>query len=262
MPTETRETALSDFWERSHGFYIRSTARFFFSRPLRINTPVPLISFSFDDFPRSALQAGGAILKRFGLAGTYYVALGLMGKQTATGEMFLYEDLKELIEQGHELGCHTFDHFDSWKTETTLFEASIIKNRRALSQLFPGLVFKVFSYPISPPRARTKRQVAPYFACCRGGGQTFNAEIADLNYLAAYFLEKSRDNFEAVKNLIDQNQRTRGWLVLATHDVSDDPTPYGCTPEFFENVVQYAVRSGSRILPVAQALEALRASAS
>src|SRR2546425_11069576 len=114
-------------WARVQGRYIRTAARFFFKRPLVINTPTPFISFTFDDFPRSALLTGGAILKRFGLTGTYYASFGLMGKQAPTGPMFLPEDLKALLEQGHELGCHTFDHCHSWETKTGVFEDSIIR---------------------------------------------------------------------------------------------------------------------------------------
>jgi len=252
----------SPFWARVQSYYIRSMARFFFRRPCVTNTQIPFISFTFDDFPRSALLTGGAILKRFGLTGTYYASFGLMGKQAPTGLIFLPEDLKELQEQGHELGCHTFGHYDSWKTEPSVFEDSIIENRRALNELIPGASFRSFSYPINPPRARTKRRVSQHFLCCRGGGQTFNVGKADLNYLLAYFLEKSRDDAEAVKHLIDQNRQARGWLILATHDVCKAPSPFGCTPDFFEDIVQYAVNSGAQILPVIQAWEALRASSS
>jgi len=105
---------------------------------------------------------------------------------------------------------------------------------------------------------RTKKNTSKHFVCCRGGGQTFNAGTADLNYLSAYFLEKSRGNREVVKRLIDENRRARGWLILATHDVCESPTRFGCTPDFFEDIVQSAVASGARILPVADALELLR----
>jgi len=247
---------------RIRGSYIRGTARFFFRRPSVINTRIPLISFTFDDFPRSAWLTGGAILKRFGLTGTYYAALGLMGQQAPVGRIFLPEDLKALQEQGHELGCHTFAHCDSWKTDPSVFENSIIANQRALNEALPGASFKTFSYPINPPRAQTKRRTGRHFLCCRGGGQTFNVGEMDLNYLSAYFLEQSRDQPEAVMNLIDQNRRGRGWLILATHDVSEVPSPFGCTPSFFEDIVRYAVNSGARILPVVQAWEALRASSS
>jgi hypothetical protein len=84
----------------------------------------------------------------------------------------------------------------------------------------------------------------------------------DLNYLSAFFLEQSRDNPETVKSLIDQNQRAQGWLIFATHDISDDPTRWGCKPGFFEEIVKYAVKSGARILPAFQAYEVLQAKSS
>jgi glycosyltransferase involved in cell wall biosynthesis/peptidoglycan/xylan/chitin deacetylase (PgdA/CDA1 family) len=218
-----------------------------------------LISFTFDDFPRSALLTGGAILNRFGRAGTYYASLGLVGKETPSGQIFFPDDLTTLVEQGHELGCHTFSHCDSWATATKTFENSIVQNRAALDRLFPYAEFKTFSYPISLPRPNTKAKIADHFLCCRGGGQTFNTGKVDLNQLSAFFLEKSRGNFQAVKDLIDRNRQACGWLIFATHDISDTHTAFGCTPEFFERVVRYAISSGAEIVPVVEALEVLGA---
>src|SRR5438876_6524312 len=174
---------LSHLAARVQGRYQRSAARFLFKRPFVINSQVPLISFTFDDFPRSALLAGGTILNRFGLSGTYYASFGLMGKDAPSGRIFALDDLRPLFQQGHELGCHTFSHCHSWETDTGTFEKSIMENRAALNQLAPGAEFRTFSYPIGPPRLRTKSRIANHFLCCRGGGQTFNAETADLNHL-------------------------------------------------------------------------------
>lgn len=247
---------LQGFWHRVQGYCQRKSAHYVYRRPVRINPPQPLISFTFDDFPRSALLAGGAILNRFGLAGTYYVSLGLSGQHAPTGELFVAEDLTRLLEHNHELGCHTFSHCDAWETDSERFEASIIENGVALAKLIPGAKFKSFSYPISYPRPLTKAKAARHFLSCRGGGQTLNAGVADANCLSAYFLEKA-PNIDAVKQLIEHNNRACGWIIFATHDVADDHTPYGCTPEFFEEVVAYSVRSGARILPVVEALDAI-----
>lgn len=252
--------SVRDFWTKAQGRYYGTCAKLLFTRPLAISSEVPIISFTFDDFPRSAFLTGGAILKRFGLAGTYYASFGLMGSQAPTGSIFVVDDLRALLEQGHELGCHTFGHCHSAETKTEAFENSIFENRLALQKLLPGVLFKTFSYPISPPRPLTKQRVAKHFFCCRGGGQTFNVGTTDLNYLNAYFLEQSKGNVDSVKNLIEQNRRARGWLILATHDVCDAPTPFGCTPGFFGDIVQYAVSSGARVLPVIQAWKALNGS--
>jgi peptidoglycan/xylan/chitin deacetylase (PgdA/CDA1 family) len=249
----------SAFWARAHGRYQRSIATSFFKRPFTISSSTPFISFTFDDFPRTALTNGGPILQRCGLTGTYYASLGLMGTQAPAGPLFVKDDLESLLEQGHELGCHTFDHRHSWNTSPAIFERSIAMNSDAIGRLRPGARLSTFSYPMSPPRARTKRMTSAQFVCCRGGGQTFNAGTTDLNYLQAYFLEKAHGDAALVRDLIDENRRQRGWLILATHDVTDDPSPFGCTPQFFEDIVGYAVDSGACILPVIRAYEALRA---
>jgi peptidoglycan/xylan/chitin deacetylase (PgdA/CDA1 family) len=249
----------SNLWERVQGRYQRSLARRLFQRSLEMRNEVPLISFTFDDFPRSALQVGGAILKSFGAAGTYYASLGLMGQQAPTGTMFLEEDLREVVMQGHELGCHTYHHCHSWNTPPRTFEESIVRNQEALQRLLPQAAFETFSYPITCPRPSNKRRTGRRFACSRGGGQTCNVATADLNHLAAYFLEKDAGNSGPARRLIDWNQRNRGWLIFATHDVCDAPTPYGCKPAFFEEVVAYAVASGSEVMPVIKALAVAQA---
>jgi len=252
----------SGLWTRVRGRYMRESAKRRFRRPFVIHTAFPLISFTFDDFPRSALHTGGTILRQFEAAGTYYASFGLMGKEAPTGTMFVKDDLRTLLEQGHELGSHTFRHSNAWETSPTNFEESVKENQRALAELVPGVSFRTLSYPISVPRPHTKEKVSQYFACCRCGGQTFNSGEVDLNYLSAYFLEKTRNDPAKAKAMIDQNRQAKGWLIFATHDVAENPTPFGCTPAFFEEIVRYAFDSGARILPVIQAWEALQATRS
>ena len=252
------------------------TVKVLFTRRLAVRIPLPLISFTFDDFPRSAFLEAGSILKRYDARGTYYTSLGLMGQQSPLGPMYEAEDLKELVHVGHELGCHTFGHCHSWNTPPSEYERSILENQQALTEVLPGESFQTFAYPHSAPRLAVKKIAGRHFQCCRGGGlkagrylhrhaaggQTFNWGGTDLNYLCAFFMEKSRDNPGAVKSLIDQNARARGWLIFATHDVCTDPSPFGCTPDFFEQVVQWSLESGARILPVVKALEAIQAAPS
>jgi hypothetical protein len=256
-PTEFRKR-VSGSTARLHGFAQRTAADLFFRRHFRIASERPVISFSFDDFPRSALLAGGAILRRFGLRGTYYASFGLMGATSPTGRMFTFDDVRAVLQQGHEIGCHTYDHCDSWHTPSTVFNRSIVANRMAFTKAVSTGHLKSFSYPIRPPRPSTKRVAARHFACSRGGGQTFNAGEVDLNYLRACFLEQTREDGRIIQSLIDRNHDARGWLIFATHDVDRDHTPFGCTAEFFEFVVQCAVNSRALILPIAEALEALQ----
>lgn len=245
-------------WVRLQNYYRRESARRLHKRPLSIHLQRPLISFTFDDFPRSALTTGGAILNRYGLAATYYTALSLAGTDGPSGPLYQLCDLKSALENGHELGCHTFAHCHSWDTRSEQFEDSVVQNQAALSRLIPGAKFQSFSYPMAEPRPGTKRRMAKHFLACRGGGQTFNAGTADLNQLSAFFLEKSRDSLQHVRDLVERNRERRGWLIFATHDVGPNPSPYGCTAGFFEEVVRTSINSGAEILPVVKALETIR----
>lgn len=245
---------VKSLWARFKGRYQRAASTHLSKRTLTMQNRDPLISFTFDDFPISALTVGGRILEDHGVFGTYYASLGLMGKTAPTGKIFESEELPLALQRGHELGCHTFAHCHAYNTQSHVFERSIIENRRALRALLPDADFKTLSYPISCPRPGSKMRSAKYFLGCRGGGQTYNVGTIDLNQLQAFFIEQSRDCPEAIKEMIDANCEAGGWLIFATHDISDNPTQYGCTPSLFREIVRYCIDSGARVLTVSAAL--------
>jgi peptidoglycan/xylan/chitin deacetylase (PgdA/CDA1 family) len=235
----------------------RRAAGWFGRRPFVMPRGPAIISFTFDDFPRSALINGGAILEHYGIAGTYYVSLGLSRQITPCGEMFDVDELPCLVDLGHELGCHTYSHCPAWNTTPEVFEREVLRNADQLRRRLPSGGFRTLSYPISHPRPGTKDRLSRYFALCRGGGQTMNEGTIDLNYVSAFFLEQSEHNPTAVMEVIKRNHAAGGWLIFATHDVSQSPTRYGCTTAFFQTVVRSAVDSGAEILSVSKAWDRL-----
>ena len=58
-----------------------------------------VVSFTFDDFPRSAFHCGGDILRCHGVRGTYYASMGLEGRTTEVGESFVRKDVEDLLER-------------------------------------------------------------------------------------------------------------------------------------------------------------------
>jgi hypothetical protein len=48
------------------------------------------------------------------------------------------------------------------------------------------------------------------------------------------------------------------WLIFYTHDVSEEPSKFGCTPGLFEYAVMTAVSVGVQILPVSDAIRVIR----
>jgi peptidoglycan/xylan/chitin deacetylase (PgdA/CDA1 family) len=216
----------------------------------------PIVTFTFDDFPRSAYLAGAEILDQFGFKATYYVSLGLMGKKLPVGDAFIEEDILNLIYDGHELGCHTFDHYESWKTKSNEFNNSIKKNTNVFKTITSEIHFKSFSYPKTNPSPTNKAIAGKNFDSCRAGGQINNLNQVDLNLLRSYFIDKrnNRDITE-LKDLVDRNTEENGWLIISTHDISDTPSKFGCSIEYFKEIVDHIANKNIKVLKTAEVVE-------
>lgn len=249
------------FSSRVYGWYKRNAAAPLSRRAVELHLSQPLISFTFDDYPQSAIRVAGTILKNNGARGTYYVSLGLLDANAPAGRLCTAEDVLKTAEDGHEVGCHTYFHCHSWDTDAETYERSIVQNREAIGKMIPGATLRSFSYPIALPRPSVKRVCGRNFSSSRGGGQAFNSGSTDLNQLSAFFLEKVSGDLSPIREIIERNKRANGWLIFATHDVCAQPSPFGCTPDFFSAVVEYAAKSGARILPVGNAVDLIQGKA-
>ncbi|HEV3483136.1 MAG TPA: polysaccharide deacetylase family protein [Candidatus Acidoferrales bacterium] len=219
-----------------------------------LQTDVPLITFSFDDFPRTALKTGGVILEDVGIRGTYYAAAGLMGTTSEVGPIFIEEDLHVLTEQGHELGSHTYSHVPARTTPLSRYRDEVTKGYRAFEENLGLPATRNFSYPFGEVTLRVKREVAPSMMSCRGIIGGLNGPLVDLNLLRATSLYGGIEQLAGAGSLINRNAEQRAWLIFYTHDVQANPTPYGCTPQLLEQVVCAALRSGARIGTVGEVL--------
>ena len=223
-------------------------------RDVLIRCDRPLITFSFDDFPRTALIVGGSILQNAGVRGTYYVAPGLMNTQNHLGPHFCKEDLLDLLAAGHELASHTYSHTSARTAGFTGYVDEVEKGFQGLSEILGLNASRQFSYPFGEITLRIKRTVGPKMQSSRGIFPGLNGPQVDLNLLRANHLYGDTDQFASAKMLIDENNRRKSWLIFYTHDVRPTPSRFGCTPAFLERVVRAAVESGARIATVGEVI--------
>jgi peptidoglycan/xylan/chitin deacetylase (PgdA/CDA1 family) len=216
----------------------------------------PIVSFTFDDFPRTAYSVGGAILEQFGARGTYYVAPGLMNTSGELGEQCGVDDIHSLLEKGHELGSQTFSHSSSRAVSLAAFQADVEKGREALKEL-AGIDPPNFAYPYGHVTLRSKETLGPTLASSRSIFPGCNGPEVDLNLLKANRLYGDVEPSRSVEALIRQNAAQKSWLIFYTHDVRPNPSVYGCTPALFESAVSLAAHSGSRILTIQDVLTEL-----
>jgi len=213
----------------------------------------PVLSLTFDDFPKSAWTTGGPILAEYGARATYYVAGRFCGAVEDGQRYFDRDDLTAIDAAGHEIGCHTFSHLQSRDLSTAQFHADRQRNQRFLAEVLPGRVFDSFAYPYGNVSVRVKRAAARSSVTARGLRPAVNGDRLDLALLTAAPMERRSWREAAFERLARRAADTGGWLILFSHDVSDQPSPYGCTPAMLESVLASARRLGLATLPVGEA---------
>jgi peptidoglycan/xylan/chitin deacetylase (PgdA/CDA1 family) len=229
----------------------------FYARRVPLGSHGPIVSFCFDDFPRTALRTGGRILKSFGVAGTYYVAMGLMDKVNHLGEQFHCEDLDSLLVDGHELASHTYGHISCRSVSPSTFLEDVQKGRQAIEQLTGTTDSGNFAFPFGDFTLSAKRLVGANAASCRSTWKGLNGPDVDLNLLRANSLYGGREECTLVRKLILENERKKSWLIFYSHDVQNTPSQYGCTPALLEFAVSCALQTSAHVLTVAEAVASL-----
>jgi peptidoglycan/xylan/chitin deacetylase (PgdA/CDA1 family) len=226
-------------------------------RPALLDTNAPIVTFSFDDFPRTALTVGAEILEDFGARATYYVAMSLMNSSNDLGEQFRQEDLPALVDRGHELASHTFSHLSARRVSCDTFVRDAEKGERALQDeiRLPGS--GNFAYPYGEATLEAKKRLGPTLTSCRGTCPGLNGPEVDLNLLRANCLYGGLDVADAAKELVLENKEQGRWLIFYSHDVAAQPSPFGCTPQLLEAICSFAASCGAHFMTVAEVMKQL-----
>ena len=221
-------------------------------RELRFSLDQPVVSFTFDDFPRSSIANGSDILEREGWNATFYVASGLRDAHNHHGQQFTAEDLQALEDRGHEIACHTFSHIDCTTISRDAVLKEIDQNREALRAMGIKGNIDHFAYPFGAVDRKTKRALEKRFKTLRGINPQTNRDRLDLNCLdsAGLFSGKA---LEHTLRLIKGQSNAPGWLTLFAHDICNEPSKWGCTPDEFETIVDAVKQSGAIVLTIHQA---------
>ena len=224
------------------------------TRAVRMANERPIVSFAFDDFPKSAVSNGAAILEGRGLAGTYYLSSSFAGTQVDGTEYYDLTDVRRLIDNGHEIGCHTASHLRAPATSAAQLLDDLESNAQFVRERFGDLRMTTFAFPFGAINVAAKLLLQSRFVACRATLPGVNRGSVDLGALKAERLYSNSVSAERIRTLIDRAAGPRSWLILYTHDVSDSPGPFGCTPALLETALKCALKAGFEVLPVRNAL--------
>ncbi|MEL6661561.1 MAG: polysaccharide deacetylase family protein [Pseudomonadota bacterium] len=216
-------------------------------KPLPASPQRAIVSFTFDDFPRSAAEYGADILGRFGARGCYYTCTGYVGQDGPEGPYYREDDIVALSEAGHEIAAHTVAHMDCAATSTGRVMGDISHNLDQLRALgAPGPVTQ-FAYPYGETSTALKEALTDRFTACRGVLAGVNRKGNDAMQLRAIELGADDASIARAEAAIEAAARSPAWVIFFTHGVSASPSPFGTTPSALTRIVRKARDAGAHL---------------
>jgi peptidoglycan/xylan/chitin deacetylase (PgdA/CDA1 family) len=231
-------------------------ARHFGGAPFRLQNKAPMVSFTFDDTPKSAATVGGEILDAYDARATFYVAGSLVDHWSGHWDGISADEIVELHRKGHEIACHTFSHARTPDLDAAALAAEIENNRRYLLALDPSIQIRNFAYPYGLGSVSHKRRLRKVFRSSRGIIPGVNSGTVDLQFLRATPLVDLHIDRDGIDRAFDEAIAKNGWLIFYSHDVAPSPSPYGCSPSLLRHALEAASQRQIRVLSVADALQA------
>ncbi len=252
-PDAGRESPLAQIGGKVSRFMARNIA----TKALLMRHDRPLISFTFDDAPASACTAGAALLGQYQARGTFYISGGGCGQTSPGGPLATAGQLKELYAAGHEIGCHTFSHAAVAAVGRNALAAELERNRTFLREIHHDLVPRNFAYPYGDLSFRAKQCLETHFDSCRSLRSGMNVGLIDLGALKSCELQNSSIGCQGILDIIAAAVRRKGWLIFVSHDVDNQPSRFGVSPDLLEFALNTARTAGCRLVSVREALAIL-----
>lgn len=220
-----------------------------------------IVSFTFDDFPKSAAQHGADVLASRDVSGTYYTCTGMRGHTNVMGQIYDIEDLDVLSAAGHEIGAHTHSHLDCSTVDPVTVRREIEQNLGRLQAMDQHQAISHFAWPYGETTLKNKSNISDLVSTARGILPGINTKGSDLMQLGAFELTPDDWTTERAAKAIEQTARHGGWTIIFTHDVRQNPSPFGTKPEALKRLVNQSKDAGLDVLSMSAALAQIQTEA-
>lgn len=186
------------------------------------------VSLSFDDGRLSQIDAGMALLDRYGVKATFFVMPSAVGQRL--------DGWRRAVAEGHEIGNHSLNHPCSgnfpWARDNALETYSLEQMRTELTEAnrqladFLDVSPTVFAYPCGQSfvgrGAETKSYVplvAELFTVGRGWLDESPNDPGYCDLAQITGMEMDGKEFVDLRPLLEQVRERGEWLVLAGHEI-------------------------------------------
>lgn len=126
-----------------------------------------IVILNFDDGRKTQFTHAKPILDKYGFKATFYIVCNYIEKKPG---FMNWEEVRQLYEEGHDIGSHSMDHLDLSKLSTKDLKYEIGESKKCLED--HGINVTSFAYPFN--KGSTDRNVinivAKYYNLARTAG--------------------------------------------------------------------------------------------
>lgn len=212
-----------------------------------------IVSFTFDDAPKSVLTVGVPILDKYHLRGTLYIST-----RNATRDGYMnWDDIDAVTLKGWELGAHTYTH----ARLTNLTDAQIDDELRISTEDFVkhGYHPVDFASPFGSYDDRVLGILKQHYQSHRAAWPDGSNTLTPDPYRIQSYSINQTTTLEEVNSIFTKTWYTGGWVVFQFHFLYPKgevvSEKYGTN--LLADMVEQAHKMGFTILTVKEALKEL-----
>lgn len=208
------------------------------------------VTFRFDDGWASQYENAVPKLNSAGFNGTFYITSRQLYEYGFT-DFMSKNQVKEINNQGHEIGAHTRSHAHLTQLGTQQQQDEILGSKEDILALGVESV-NSFSYPFG-------EYTADIIQIVKNAG--FNSAVSVVDGYASplsdlYQLERQNvvitTTVDQIKKMVDEAIVEKKWLILEIHEVRDSGGHYRITKDNFNQIVDYIKQKNIPVVTISE----------
>jgi peptidoglycan/xylan/chitin deacetylase (PgdA/CDA1 family) len=219
-------------------------------------TPQAIVTFTFDDVPKSVARVGLPILQKYRYPATVFVET--RNTDGNYPDYMNWDDVKKVADAGWEVGAHTHTHPHLTKLTDEEILEDLFTSAQKLAE--HGYAPTDFASPYGDLDDRVLAIIKRHYASQRDAWPAGVNELPlkDPYHIASYEVNNDT-NWSTLSSLLDDLQTKGGWLVLQVHEVTPkgQPVQGQYDTNLLEDIVERVHARGFPVLTIREALSRL-----
>lgn len=214
----------------------------------------PIITFTFDDGYKDQYIVAFPIFKEYNLTATSYIITDLVGGYFENESLMDWDEIKELNDNGWDIGSHTATHKALTSLSKELIKEELVKSKLKLEE--QGFIVKSISIPYGQYNAEIEEISKNYYESVRLSDRGLNSFSKIDKYNLKSFWPINTTPLSEIKSWIDKADNNNGWTIIMLHHVRTNLSrEYATHPNSLIELIKYIKEKNIKVKTISEVLD-------